>query len=92
MTDLAIMTECALHIANGVIRADQRGDREAADRAHIRFHELITNFDPDNSLLLAVTRRLGRVRAKAVAIEDEVIELACRTGYKQHQGHTTDVA
>ena len=74
-----ILIECALHIANTVLREDAAGDARSADRAHVRLHQTIERADNPEAILLGVTRRLGRVRAGKLMIEQEVIDLACGT-------------
>jgi hypothetical protein len=80
MLDLSVLTDCAFHIANVVIREDAKGNAPAADRAHARMTGIFDALDPDdsNTVVVALARRLGRVRATAVMIEPNVIEIACR--------------
>ncbi len=71
-----IKIDCALHIANMVIRADSKGHTGEGDRAHVRLHSLIDAENEPDQFLILLARRLGRVRARAVAITEEVISLA----------------
>ena len=71
-----IQIDCALHIANLVIRQDRAGQNGDADRAHTRLHALIDAQPDPDQFLISVARRLGRDRARALAVTEEVIALA----------------
>lgn len=78
MNPFQVKLSCAIHLANSVIRMDERGQTEDADRAQNRFADLILSDEDSDALLVAVARRLGRKRALAVSIEPAVVELAAR--------------
>jgi hypothetical protein len=76
--DFEIQLSCAIHMAKNVIRLDERGQHDDANAAYDRLTAFIdTNADSDR-LLVAVARRLGRKRALAVMITEEVVDLAAR--------------
>lgn len=76
MSAFDIKLSCAIHLANAVVRHDERGQVEDADRTQNRFADIVEA--EGDVFLLAVARKLGRKRAKAVAIEPEVVEIAAR--------------
>lgn len=78
METFDIMLNCAIHIANKVIREDAYGHALEAERAQHRLHDLIEAQDDHDEFLVALARRLGRNRARAVEIQDDVVEIACR--------------
>lgn len=76
--DSEIQLSCAIHMANNVIRLDERGNAVDADKAHARLTDFVDAHDDSDRLLVAVARRLGRKRALAVMITEEVVDLAAR--------------
>lgn len=74
----AIKLSCAIHLAKAVLRHDELGQVEDADRVQNRFAALVLDDDRADDLLVAVARKLGRKRALAVSIEPEVVEIAAR--------------
>lgn len=72
-----VKLSCAIHMANAVIRTANTGNAEEADRIQNRMADIV-EAEPD-IFLLALARKLGRARARAVNIEDEVIEYAVRS-------------
>ena len=73
-----IQLDCALHIANVVIREDAHNHAHDADRAHARLVALVDAQDDSDAFLVALARKLGKVRAAAVLIQPEVIALAMK--------------
>lgn len=65
-------------MAKNVIRLDERGQSDAADAAHARFVGFVENHEDHDRMVVAVARRLGRKRALAVMITEEVVDLAAR--------------
>lgn len=76
--DCETKLSCAIHMAKNVIRLDERGQSDAANAAHDRFTSFVEAHAEQDRLVVAVARRLGRKRALAVMITEEVVDLAAR--------------